>query len=407
MKYFVMHEDKKLALIDIHGDNIVNIKISDNPSTFRFMPLLDLESSRYTVDQLKHWVKNRGIPVTRHRIKLDLENGSKSPFKYMLDNLGLSLTDHYWLNPCDKMYTWEYINLYINDFKSNYSLNIRDDVRSIAGKTNFVPSASLKGDLKKKWIIDEFGTRRLVKGNYSSSCRQSISEVLASEIHRRQGLFEYTPYSFIEISSDGQLITGCECPNFTDINTEFIPAIDIVNSFKKDNRINYYDAYIAYCGCHGINEEYMRNFMEYQILTDFIITNTDRHLNNFGVIRDSRSLKFIKPAPIFDSGNSLFYNTPNVKVDYGLLNIDVTSFRNKEIKLLEYVRNPGLVDVNKLPSAMEVRSLLNKDISIKDEILDRVARAYGKKIQFLLEFQGGTKIYSYNYLKKYNINLNR
>ena len=73
---------------------------------------------------------------------------------------------------------------------STYSLDLRDDKKSIAGKTNFVPSASLKGDLKKKWIIDEFGIRRLVKGNYNNTCKQSLCEVLATEIHKRQDKFE-------------------------------------------------------------------------------------------------------------------------------------------------------------------------------------------------------------------------
>ena len=37
-------------------------------------------------------------------------------------------------------------------------------------------------------------------------------------------------------------------------------------------------------------------------MTDFVLTNTDWHLNNFGVLRDSKTLKFIGIAPIFDSG---------------------------------------------------------------------------------------------------------
>ncbi|MCX4315408.1 MAG: hypothetical protein OSJ52_02030, partial [Lachnospiraceae bacterium] len=57
----------------------------------------------------------------------------------------------------------------------------------------------------------------------------------------------------------GQEVIGCECPNFTDINTEFIPAIDIINSIKKPNDSNYYEAYLDYCACHGIDAQYMRD----------------------------------------------------------------------------------------------------------------------------------------------------
>ena len=47
--------------------------------------------------------------------------------------------------------------------------------------------------------------------------------------------------------------------------------------------------------------------MDYQIMTDFIITNVDRHRGNFGILRDANNLRFISPVPIFDSGNSMFF----------------------------------------------------------------------------------------------------
>ena len=48
--------------------------------------------------------------------------------------------------------------------------------------------------------------------------------------------------------------------------------------------------------------------MDYQTLTDFVISNTDEHLVNFGVLRNADTMKLIGPAPIYDSGNSMFYN---------------------------------------------------------------------------------------------------
>lgn len=68
----------------------------------------------------------------------------------MLLNNGLSLTDHYWLKERGSDETWADVNLYTNQFKSNYSLDLKDDIKDISDKTNFIPSASLKGDLKKK-----------------------------------------------------------------------------------------------------------------------------------------------------------------------------------------------------------------------------------------------------------------
>lgn len=403
MILFLMHEDIKLALFEYENNSITSVFINKN-SVDR-LPFLD-NSSKSLEDKIARWIMARGIPATRQGIKSDLLMlDMKDTNDYMISNLGLSLTDHYWLCPQDSEYTWKSVNLYENNFASRYSLDLRDDIKSIAGKTNFIPSASLKGDLKKKWIIDEHGIRRLVKGNYNNTCRQSLCEVLASEIHKRQNKFEYTPYSLIEITSDGQLIIGCECPNFTSIDTEFIPSIDIINSIKKPNDINYYEAYIKYCVKHGINEQYIRTFMEYQILTDFIITNIDRHLNNFGVIRNSNTFEFIKPAPIFDSGNSMFYNTNKIKTSYGLLNIAVTSFNGHEVELLRHVTNPHIVNLELLPSTEEVFNLFTKDASSSLETITKLVKAYEKKVELLHELQCGVKIYSHEYLTRHRIKL--
>ena len=390
MFYMLMHEDKELALFVVEGDSISNIRINSN--NIKYLPL-GIKSD----NELKKWIILRGIPVTRKNISSDLRKvGVSSTFELMLTNCGLSLTDHYWIKPLESSYTWGSINLYTNYFKSIYSLDLQDDIKSIAGKTDFIPSASLKGDLKKKWIIDENGIRRLVKGNYNNTCRQSLSEVLATKIHRRQNKFNYTPYSLIKISSNNQDIIGCECPNFTNINTEFIPAIEIVECFNKPNNMSYYEFYIQLCLKNGLD---IRYFMEYQILTDFIISNSDRHLNNFGIIRSSNTLQWLSYAPIFDSGNSMFYNSSYIPTDRALLNLEVTSFLKSEVELLKYVTNRGLINLSLLPDDNYLYSLLNKDINTREEVIERIIMAYNKKIKYLYDFQNGCNIWSYKYKK--------
>lgn len=45
------------------------------------------------------------------------------------------------------------------------------------------------------------------------------------------------------------------------------------------------------------------------IFSDFVMTNTDRHLLNFGVRRYTETLQFVDLSPYFDIGNSMFFNT--------------------------------------------------------------------------------------------------
>ena len=166
------------------------------------------------------------------------------------------------------------------------SIDLTDDVtiKDISNKTNFIPSASLKG-------------------NSGTSARQSIVEVIASLVHREQGFSNYTEYDLVNLTHDNETVLGCMCKNFTDINTEFISAYDIVSKGKKLKDMSYYEYFIRLCEYNGLLN--VRPFLEYQILTDFVISNSDRHFNNFGVLRDSKTLKWLKCAPIFDSGNSL------------------------------------------------------------------------------------------------------
>ena len=377
--YFLMYENQKVAVFSVENGIISKVQFSDSNLTY-------LPVGISTTEQLQRWITNRCIPFTRQGLNRELV--TITPFEYMLQNMGLSLTDHYWICNIENVCTWESINLYVNDFKARYSLNISDDI-------NIVPSATLQGDLKKKWIIEQDGTRYLVKGNYNNTCRQSISEVLATEIHKRQNKFMYTPYKFVRIKNDGTEVIGCACPNFTNINTEFVPAIDIVRYLKVPNNMSLYEFYIEVCKRYDLD---LRSYLEYQIMTDFIITNTDRHLNNFGIIRDSKTLKFLSYAPIFDSGNSMFYKG-YIPVGKKLLDIDVTSFTKKEVKLMSYVTNKDLVNISLLPSDDEVYNLLKVDETVNEETNERIVRAYNMKIKFLEDFQNGAKIWSYTYRK--------
>lgn len=403
--FVLKHENDICAIINIEDYNeILDIQIIDESK----LPLLSVRNGKTLTVNLKDWIKNRGVPAKRRRLRDELITmNCSTAFELMLKNLGLSLVDHFWISPLKYSLSWEQVNFYNNNFRATMTLELKDDFLEIDKKVNFIPSASLKGDLKKKWIIGDNGVRYLVKGNCNNTCRQSISEVIASEIHKRQGIFEYTPYEYVRIYSDNVPIIGCKCPNFTSINTEFIPAIDLVHAYHKDNSISELEHYIRICTQYGIDESYMRNWVDYCILTNFIITNVDWHLNNFGIIVDSDTRTHGKIAPIFDSGNSLFYNCADttIKVGKGLLNIPVTSWKDYEIQLLQYVRNPNIVDISKLPSAEEILNELQKDKCVSQLDNERIVKAYSKKVEYLEEFQSGVKIYSYDYLTKHGVKL--
>ena len=100
--------------------------------------------------------------------------------------------------------------------------------------------------------------------------------------------------------------------------------------------MSIYEALILKAVTMGLTE--VRNQLEYTILTDFILSNTDRHFNNFGFLYDSDIQKFTAMAPIFDTGNALFYDQEFIPSEKNLLDVKTASFSDKEVNMLRLRR---------------------------------------------------------------------
>lgn len=385
--YRLMHEDVIVGSFVLSEGAVTYAELIDSAKSH--FPL----GYSYNIAGLIKWLFERGIPETRRNIASDLHG--ESVFYYMFDNLGLSLTDHYWLSPYRSELTWGSVNFYENDFSYSYSFDLKED-------KGYSPSATLRGNLPKKWVVNDCGERAMLKGNRSKRSIQSLVEVFVSELHRRQGRFPFASYDIVKVVSKDGVSLCCSCPNFTDSDTEFIPAIDICNmsdyfsEFRKPNSMNWFQYYVKFCLDHGLD---VQPFMDYMIMTDFIVSNTDRHLNNFGILRNSYSLEFVSPAPIFDSGNSMFYKFDRVPKGTGLLELGVSSFRSREVRMLEFVKDRSLVDVNRLPDDSFLVDLLKMDTCLEPDFISEIAHAYRKKIKYLQDFQNGANIWSYKYKK--------
>ncbi len=127
----------------------------------------------------------------------------------------------------------------------------------------------------------------------------------------------------------------------------------------------------------------MQNFMDYLLLTDFVISNTDRHLMNFGVLRDAGTQRFLSPAPIFDSGNSMFYMD---RLLPDLQQIEINSFAGTEMKQLKYIKNKQCVDVVKLPGEGILDEIYRMDPAHEVYLL-LVNEGYRKKVDMLRQLQ--------------------
>lgn len=109
--------------------------------------------------------------------------------------------------------------------------------------------------------------------------------------------FNHVTYT-LEVIKD-KVVSKCE--SFINENTELISAYQILyNNCDKDDA---YETYISLLEKHEIKDP--RSSLEDMFILDYIMLNEDRHLNNFGIIRDFKTLNWISTAQIFDTGESL------------------------------------------------------------------------------------------------------
>lgn len=391
-EYFLMHKDIRVCLMDITEDGSIG-NVRRNEAAAKHFPL----GGQMNNMKFHEWWRDRAIPKTRHGAKNALQKlGYESTNSALVNNLALSLSDCYWIQPRGENLTWKEVNLFTNDFVDSFgeiTIN-RDHIIDLRKQTRF-NCATSQGELQKKWCIDKDGRRYMIKGNYGESYQQSLNEIFATNLHKQQGFKQYTPYSLVKLQVDGDMEgLGCLCYDFCNENIECISAWELLQTVKIKQNESYYYPLKKVVLSLGISEQAFNSFMDYQIMTDYLISNTDRHMNNIAVMRNPDTLEYLGFAPIFDSGNSMFYNVSFENLSKIKLNeIKTHSFVEKECRLLQYVRNRSLVDISK--TEMDF-SIYEKDIVERQIRIPFLKELYNRKREALNAFQNGKDIWKEN-----------
>lgn len=306
MKCILMNKNQKILLIEYNSYNVIS-QIYEIYN-IEYAPLAVFNASKNKSFSLtkavNDWFRSRGIPSWRKDLEKLLDKlGVSSSDELLNKSYGLSLSDQYWLKEVNSDVKWEDINFFTNDFEYEAYLDASLDSNSkskISLDKNIFrsPNNTTDGMLQKGWIIEN-GKRVLVKGTYTSNKEEPINEYLASQICKRLD-FDYCNYE-VEWSDKTKLISKCN--DFINENEELISAYDIYNSEKKPNNINDYEFYIQILEKHNVPNA--RENMENLFVLDYLMLNNDRHLKNFGVIRNVNTLKWERVAPIFDTGESM------------------------------------------------------------------------------------------------------
>lgn len=338
------------------------------------------------ITSVSEWFKGRGIPFWRDDLDILLSRLNINTPEELLDKaFGLSLSDQYWVKPFESKIEWSDINFFTHDFNSADFTNATfSNSHDFSTKISLIsPNNTTDGRLKKTWIIKN-KVRYLLKGGYKSEVMQPFNEVLATMICERLG-FNHTNYKLAIVSK--KIVSVCPC--FINENTEFVTAYQILHGLPKESA---YEEYINILEKQGIKNA--RQQIENMFILDYLILNEDRHLNNFGIIRDVNTLKWLDVAPIFDSGqalNILDYNDEEVIINgEGRFFYNIESFEN----ITKYVKDFARFDLSKLDDIPEkFDNLLHEYQSIvhmTDRRINKICTLLNSRINKLKRLQIGS-----------------
>lgn len=377
IRYILRHRNRDAAFFTMDEDgDLYSMEIADP----EHMPILGNGPKN-----LAEWIQNRAIPEERPDLSRILRKaGCKTALEYLLQNLALSPSDSYWICPENlKGVTWEEINLY------QHPDGARIPFYASCGPTyrTIRSDSALTGSLEKyhvykqgSWYLVKNGTPGIAFG------LQNINEAFASLIHERLGFAEYTKYT---LRFDGHgTCESCSCRYFTDETHELVSAYYVTGGICGQAKTpqEAYQEYIDACIANGLGCHYVLHFMDHMILTDFLITNTDRHWENFGILRNPDTLRFLALAPIFDSGTSMLYDDPFAKTKHHLMSINVHGICYSQMENLCLVHNKKAVDVSQLPDERETVEFY-AERGVSAERAKQIAQCFELKKGMLLEFQ--------------------
>ena len=289
------------------------------------------------------WWTDRSIPASRSGIREALETLQISNTKMLLIRCyGLSLSDQYWICPEESELKWDDINFFHNDFSDDigdilFGEKKKNDILNFS-----TPDSTSDGNLKKRWkIID--GKRCLIKGGSNPFRQQPFNEVIATKIMERLGI-PHVPYKVVW--DKGAPYSLCE--DFVNDSTELIPAWRLLQTKKKSNSVSVYRHLVDCCESMGI--EGVVQFLDRMIVLDYIIANEDRHLNNFGALRNAETLQWLGMAPIYDSGSSLGYDKMPAQMR-SEREVVCKPFKNHHAEQLKLVTDFSWIDFSALADA--------------------------------------------------------
>ena len=354
--YILKHKEIPVIGFILNDEEFTVEKINEIYDEKRMPFCLEKKDEIHIIRKLDKWIEKRGISDSRSDYG-DYVYGTNAGSSRALSvgSLGLNLTDHYWIHKEEFNFEWKKLNFFDNNFKKLVIKRIFPQNKE-EDTSNIHPNFSVDGAQIKEWVFDG-KDRILVKEGRTKLNQEPFNEVIASKILSIFNI-EHVGYDLKTIND--RKVCVCKC--MVDKENEFITASYVFES-EKDKNKNPFKQYVEICEKNGIKDTKER--MTEMIILDFLIGNEDRHKRNFGIIRNADTLEWLKIAPIFDNGNSLFFAS-DIK---GKIKDNIDSYCkwyvNSNAEKLRYMIFPEWYDFKK---SKEISEIVYSQLKLIDNI---------------------------------------
>ena len=375
MKCTLMNKNVPVADLELDDDTAAIIKVID-ALNLKYLPVgIDTRTGVPNKKELNDWWYGRAIPASRSGIRTALEKMDINyPEQLMLRCYGLSLSDQYWMKPEHSDLSWSEINFFENRFSDDVGNILFEQPVNHQVIDMMSPCNTSDGWLKKKWKILE-GKRCLIKSGSNPFMKEPLNEVVGTKLHQRLGFKNYVQYSLLWENG----IPYSVCEDFIDTDTELVSAVSINRSMKKRSQNSMYEHFMLACNKLGIPG--MKDFINYMLVFDYLMANTDRHFGNFGAVRNVNTLEWIGPAPVFDSGTSLWHDKLTKIVNDS---VEAKPFYSDSGRQMELVSDYSWIPFEQIKMMEEdIRSVFSLSEYIDEERIEAIVKATQIRIEEL------------------------
>jgi len=197
----------------------------------------------------------------------------------------LSLIDDYWIKTDDESLEWKDINLRDNWYSEDlFNIALFGSISKLKAIDIYTPELTTGGSYPKAWKR-EGEEIRLYKSGETSKIEVEVSGILG---HFNVNRLEYR--------YDANVNDACYCNCMSNESCSIVSAAEAV-SYCKNMDISFADF---------LNDALFAEDFYKMLQVDYLISNIDRHLRNWGFFMDNATGDLLGLHPLFDH-NLAFY----------------------------------------------------------------------------------------------------